>query len=128
MKQVNLSLMRISRMVTGLLCLTACLQAADPQPYDKIITRDAKTTKVVFIVHHIADGYFYEIPKTELDKEFLWNARIAQTANGVGFAGALVSNHVIRWELSGQRVLLRDVNYEVTADPRTPLGAALKSA
>ncbi len=120
--------MRFARIATGLVCLAALAGAAEPQPYDKIVTKDAKTTKGVFTVHQIGDGYYYEIPKTELDKEFLWNARIAQTANGVGFGGFLVANHVVRWELSGQRVLLRDVNYDATADPRTPMAAALKAS
>ncbi len=120
--------MRIVRFITGVVCLASLLAAADPQAYDKIVTKEAKTTRGVFTVHHIGDGYFYEIPKAELNKEFLWNARIAQTANGVGFGGFLVANHVVRWELSGQRILLRDVNYEATADPRTAMGVALKAA
>jgi hypothetical protein len=124
--------MRIVRMATGLLCLSASLSAllpaAEPQPYDKVITKDAKTTKGVFIVHHVADEYYYEIPKAELDKEFLWNARIAQTTEGVGFGGTLVADHVVRWELRGERVLLRDVDYSATADPRTPMAAAVKAS
>ena len=132
MTQVNLSLMRIVRMAIGVLCLVASLSAlllaAEPQPYDKVVTKDAKTTKGVFTVHRVADRYYYEIPKDELDKEFLWNARIAQTTQGVGFGGVLVADHVVRWELNGQRVLLRDVDYAATADPRTPMAAAVKAS
>ncbi len=124
--------MRIVRMATGVLCLSASLSAlllaAEPQPYDKVITKDAKTTKGIFIVHHVADEYYYEIPKDQLDKEFLWNARIAQTTQGVGFGGTLVADHVVRWELRGERVLLRDVDYAATADPRTPMAAAVKAS
>ena len=132
MTQVNLSFMRNVRMATGVLCLSASLSAlliaAEPQPYDKVITKDAKTTKGIFVVHHVADEYYYEIPKAELDKEFLWNARIAQTTQGVGFGGTLVADHVVRWELRGERVLLRDVDYAATADPRTPMAAAVKAS
>ena len=131
MIKVNLSLMPIMRTATGLLCLSALFSlatlTADPQPYDKVITKDAKTTKGVFVVHHISDQYYYEIPKSELDREFLWNARVSQTTSGVGFGGFLVADHIVRWELNGQRVLLRDVNYEATADPRTAMAAAVKA-
>lgn len=44
----------------------------DPQPYDRVITKEAKTTRGLFIVHQIKERYYYEIPKTELGKEFLW--------------------------------------------------------
>src|ERR1700722_8452941 len=102
MTLVNLSFMRNVRIATGVLCLSAILLAAEPQPYDKVITKDAKTTKGVFTVHHISDQFFYEIPKSEFDKEFLWNARVSQTTSGVGFGGFLVADHIVRWELNGQ--------------------------
>jgi hypothetical protein len=128
MTPVNLSFMRIVRMATGLLCLSAFLVAGEPQAYDKVITKHAKTTKGIFTVHHAGDEYYYEIPKDQLDQEFLWNARIAETTKGVGFGGTLVADHVVRWELRGDRVLLRDVDYASTADPRTPMAAAVKAS
>src|ERR1035441_9253777 len=51
----------------------------DPQPYDKVITKEAKTKKGLFLVHQIKDKFYYEIPKAELNKEFLWNSQIART-------------------------------------------------
>src|SRR4030095_1126176 len=35
----------------------------EPQPYDKVITKDAKTRKGVFTVHQVKEKFFYEIPK-----------------------------------------------------------------
>ena len=58
----------------------------DPQPYDKVITDDAKTKDGVFKVHQIKDKFFYEIPKNEMGKEFLWVTQIARTTLGVGYA------------------------------------------
>ena len=55
---------------------------AEPQPYDKVITKDAKTTKGLFTVHQVKERYYYEIPKRELDKELLWNSQIARTTAG----------------------------------------------
>ena len=45
--------------------------STDPRPYDRVITKDAKTDEGVFKVHTIKDKVYYEIPKSELDKEFL---------------------------------------------------------
>ena len=59
----------------------------DPQPYDRVITKDAKTTKGLFTVHQIKERYYYEIPKNELGKELLWNSQIAKTTLGAGYGG-----------------------------------------
>src|SRR5215475_2435251 len=57
------------------------------QPYDTVITKDAKTEPGVFTVHHIKDKVYYEIPKNEYDKDFLWASQIAKTTLGVGYGG-----------------------------------------
>ena len=110
------------------LFLASALVAAEPQPYEKIVTKDAKTTKGIFLVHQIGDLHYYEIPKSELDREFLWNVRVSQTTAGVGFGGFLAGNFVVRWQLTGNRVLLRAVNYSVTADPNSPIAPAVKAS
>src|SRR5579863_3351515 len=43
----------------------------EPQPYDKVITADAKTTTGIFLVHEVKQKFYYEIPEEELNKEFL---------------------------------------------------------
>ena len=100
----------------------------DPQPYEKVITKDAKSKKGIFTVHQIKDKYYYEIPKSEFDKEFLWNTQIAKTTQGAGYGGDELTERVIHWELSGNKVYLRDNNYAVVADPKTPIAQAVKAA
>ncbi len=102
--------------------------SSDPQPYEKVITKEAKTTKGVFLVHQIKDRYYYEIPKSELGPEFLWNTRISKTTNGVGYGGDELTDHVIRWELNGNKVHMRDVNYGIKADPKNPVSSAVKAS
>src|ERR1017187_8102893 len=80
----------------------------DPQPYEKVITKDAKSAKGIFTVHQIKDRYYYEIPKGELDKEFLLNVRVAKTTVGVGYGGDQMADLVVRCELNGNKVHLRD--------------------
>src|SRR5258706_4484953 len=100
----------------------------DPQPYERVITKDANTTQGLFTVHQIKERYYYEIPKSELNKEFLWNSQIAKTTLGVGYGGAQLVDKVIRWELKGNRVLLLEVNFGLTADPKQPIALAVKAA
>src|SRR5580698_9892625 len=102
--------------------------SSDPQPYDKVITKDAKSATGIFVVHQVKDRYYYEIPKAEIDKEFLLNVRVSKTTVGVGYGGDQMSDLVVRWELNGNKVHLRNVNYSVTADPNTPIALAVKAA
>jgi hypothetical protein len=100
----------------------------EPQPYEKVITKDAKSKTGIFTVHQVKDRYYYEIPKSELDREFLWNTQIARTTLGVGYGGQQLSDHVVRWELNGNKVHLRDIKYDVVADRNSPISAAVKAA
>ena len=52
--------------------------SGEPQAYDKVITKDAKTKTGLFTVHEIKEKYYYEIPKTELNKELLFVTQIAK--------------------------------------------------
>jgi hypothetical protein len=101
---------------------------AEPQPYEKVITKEAKSKTGVFTVHQIKDKYYYEIPKKELGREFLWNTQIAKTTLGAGYGGQELTEHVITWELTGNKVHLRDVKYDVTADPKAPIALAVDAA
>ncbi|MGB2752440.1 MAG: zinc-dependent metalloprotease [Pyrinomonadaceae bacterium] len=102
--------------------------STDPQPYDKVITKDAKTKKGLFAVHQVKDKYFYEIPKTELGKEFLWVTQIARTTLGVGYGGQSLGNRVVRWERNENKINLRSINYSVVADPNKPISEAVKAS
>jgi hypothetical protein len=100
----------------------------EPQPYDKVVTKEAKTSKGVFTVHEIKDKFYYEIPQTEYGKDFLWVSQIAKTTLGVGYGGQALASHVVYWELKGNKINLRSVSYDVVADPKTPIAQAVKAA
>ncbi|HSB08464.1 MAG TPA: zinc-dependent metalloprotease [Blastocatellia bacterium] len=102
--------------------------APEIKPYERVITKDAKSDAGVFTVHRIKDKVYYEIPKSELDKDFLWVSQIARTTLGVGYGGQAAGNHVVRWERHANRVLLRSVSYEVVADPKLPVSRAVQAA
>ncbi len=85
----------------------------------------AKTDDGIFKVHRISEGnrdtLFYEIPKAEMDKDFLWNTQIKKTTIGAGYGGQNVGSRVVRWVLKGDNVLLQDMDYTLVADPSNPL-------
>lgn len=103
-------------------------QSAEPRPYDRVITKDAKSDKGVFTVHRLRDRVFYEIPKSELGKEFLWVNQIARTTLGVGYGGQAMGNRVVKWERRGNRVLFKNVDYGMVADAKLPISRAVQSA
>src|SRR5215213_2540022 len=103
-------------------------QSPEPRPYERVITKDAKSDEGVFTVHTIKDKVYYEIPRSELGKEFLWVSQIARTTLGVGYGGQAAGNRVVRWERKGNRILLRNVVYDVVADPKLPVSRAVQAA
>src|SRR5688572_9259389 len=105
-------------------------RAPEPEirPYERVITRDAKSDDGVFTVHRIKDRIYYEIPANRLGREFLWVSQIAKTTLGAGYGGQAAGNRVVKWERRGDRILLRAVSYEVIADPASPIAKAVEAA
>ncbi len=104
------------------------LAVPNPQPFDRVITKDAKSKKGLFTVYQVGERFFYEIPKKELGKELLWNTQIAKTTLGAGYGGGEITDKVVAWDLHNNRVYLRDVNFSINADPDSPISAAVKDA
>ena len=86
-----------------------------PRPYAQVITAQAKTDEGIFKVHRIttpaADTLYYEIPKAELGKDFIWNTSIKKTTIGAGFGGQNVGSRVVRWTKRGDRILLLNMDF-----------------
>ena len=92
-----------------------------------MITKEAKTSPGLFLVHRIEDKVFFEIPTAELGKEMLWVTQLEQTQAGYSYAGEPVGDRVVRWEQRGDDILLRDVKYEIRADVSDPIKDAVKA-
>ncbi len=102
--------------------------SGSPQAYDRVITKDAKSKPGIFTVHEVKERYYYEIPKTELNVEFLFVTQVARTTLGAGYGGQFLAQRVVRWERSGNKINLREVNYDVVADKKTNISLAVKAA
>ena len=98
------------------------------RPYDRVITKEAKTSPGLFLVHRIEDKVYFEIPTAELGKEMLWVTQLEQTQSGYSYGGEPVGDRVVRWEQRGDDILLRDVKYEIRADVSDPIKDAVKAA
>ena len=96
--------------------------------YDDVITKDAVTKTGLFRVHRVDDTLFYEIPPDALDTDLLWVVQISETTAGNSYAGMPVGDRVVRWELHGDQVLLRDVRYDIRADTTDPIAQAVKAS
>jgi len=97
----------------------------DIKPYNKVITKEAKTDDGLFKVHEVEDKYYYEIPDSLFNREMLMVSRIAKTATGIGFGGGKINTQVLRWEKKPKKVLLRVVSYGNVAADSLPMHEAV---
>ncbi|WP_298288270.1 zinc-dependent metalloprotease [uncultured Lutibacter sp.] len=96
------------------------------QPYNKVVTKDAKTDEGLFKVHSIDDKYLFEIPDSLLEREMLMVTRIAKnTLNNSDFGGQKANTQVLRWQKKGKQILLRVVSHNVVADEKLPIHEAV---
>ena len=95
------------------------------QPYDKVITKEAKTDEGLFAVHKLDDKYYYEIPDSLFDREMLMVTRISKTASGIGFGGGKQNTQVLRWQKKDKKVALRVVSHQVFAADSLPVHEAV---
>ena len=106
--------------------------ARAPRPYDRVITAEARTKRGLFSVHRVGDRLFFEIPRRELGKDQLLIGRYARAAapsdgggggggggGGTAYAGDQFTERTLRWELMGNRVILRGPEFAITSSDTT---------
>jgi hypothetical protein len=98
------------------------------KPYAEVITKEAKTDSGLFQVHRVKQKWFFEIPKKELDKEFLFVTSQAKTQTGVGYGGDNLNSQVVKWERNGDRILLRSVYYSAVSADTLPVAYGVRKA
>ena len=103
--------------------------AAQPRPYARVVTPDARTRVGMFKTHQIGSRLLFEIPKAQLNKDQLVVMEIAQNAaGGSGYGGQAMGNRVLRWEKRDNRIFLRGISYSIQAAPGTPEAQAVANA
>jgi uncharacterized protein DUF5117/uncharacterized protein DUF5118 len=101
-----------------------------PRPYAEVITARAVTDSGGIPTHHVDDKWFFEVPDSLLNRDFLLVSRIAGVpANLGGFtsAGQSVEDRVVRWQRQGSTILLRSLSYDAVADDSLPIARSVAS-
>ena len=99
-----------------------------PRPYAQVITAAAKTDDGIVKVHRVGETLYYEIPKAQLGKDFLWNTQIKKTTIGAGYGGQAAGSRIVRWVPKGDRVLLLSIDHSLVADQSNPIYQAIDDA
>ena len=101
-----------------------------PRPYTQVITDRGVTDVGGITVHRVDDRWFFEVPDSLVRRDFLLVTRVAAVpTNFAGFtsAGTSVSERVVRWERSGERVMLRAIAFGAVADDSLPIAISVAS-
>ncbi|HEY4219428.1 MAG TPA: zinc-dependent metalloprotease [Gemmatimonadaceae bacterium] len=115
----------------------AAQAAAQPRPYNRVITARAITKRGMFLVHRVGDRLYFEIPRREMGKDELVVGRYARaaaanpvrTGNDFGeYAGDEFGERTLRWERNGDHVILRSPSYEISADTSLSVYRAVENS
>ena len=97
------------------------------KPYDEVITEKHTTEAGLFLVHRADNDVLFEIPKDALGTDMLWVTQLEETQAGFGYGGTGVGNRVVRWEIRGEDVLLRDIKYTIRGDAEDSIQNAVEA-
>jgi len=92
-----------------------------PKEYGQVITKKAKTSKGLFTVHKVDNNYFFEIPDSLLNRDFLVVNRIAKSAaenrrGFIGYAGDQIGDNVIRFEKGpNDKIFIKTISFSERA-------------
>ena len=106
---------------------------AQLRPYGQVITAKARTRRGLFAVHQVGDKLYFEIPARELGRDMLLVGRFARAAAAEpgefsGYGGDEFTERTLRWERSGNRVLLRSPSFAITADSSLSVYQAVQAS
>jgi hypothetical protein len=99
-----------------------------PRPYAQVITNRAVTDPGGITVHRVEDRYFFEVPDSLARRDFLFVTRVAGVpANFGGFtsAGTSIEERLVRFERSGDRLVLRSREVGAYADDSLPIALSV---
>ena len=78
---------------------TTAVKKAEPskiRPYNEVITSRAVCKSGLFNVYKVDEKYYFEIPDSMLQREFLFTTRLAKVPTGSPmFGGELVNNIIV---------------------------------
>lgn len=102
-------------------------QAQEPRKYEDVVTSEFTTHEGMFKVHRKDDRLLFEIPQSVLGRDMLWVTEIKKTPVG-GYGGTAAGDRVVRWEVRGDKVLLRTVTYTIRASKGERIQLAVEAS
>ena len=108
-----------------------------PRPYNRVITAEARTRRGMFNAHRVGDRLYFEIPARELGKDMLIVGRYARAAAANPtlpggqfgeYGGDQFAQENVRWERTGNRVVMRAPQFTITADTGLAVYRAVQAA
>lgn len=109
-------------------------QRSGVRSYSSVVPSSAETRRGLFITHRVGDRLLFEIPRSAFNQDMLQLGRLVRAAPErdpslqSDFGGDQFSERAIRWELVGNRVLLRSPSYSMTADSTLAIHRAVVAA
>ncbi|WND03556.1 zinc-dependent metalloprotease [Temperatibacter marinus] len=88
--------------------------------YTDVITKKAITKKGVFTTHHIDAKVYFEIPKKQFGREFVWQVKIAGIQTKKGTISTDSSRQYIYFERIKDDLILRARDYSVISKDGAP--------
>ncbi|GAB3818874.1 zinc-dependent metalloprotease [Pontibacter rugosus] len=99
--------------------------------YSEVITKDAVSDEGVFTIHKVGEKYYYEIPDTLLQRDFLWISRFANLPSGLGGgyinAGSSVNEQMVVWQKFDNKLLLKTKSYNSVAADSLPISLSVQA-
>ena len=108
-----------------------------PRPYDRVITREARTHKGMFLVHELCGKLYFEIPAKELNTDMLLVGRYDRAAAAEPYlppgqfgeyGGDEFGERTLVWQRIGNRVILRSPSFDITADTSLAVYRAVRAS
>ena len=90
----------------------------------------------MFAVHRVNEKLYFEIPRNELSKDMLLVGRYSRAAAANprlpggqfgNYGGDQFAERTLRWDRSGNRIVLRSPSFAIVADTSTPIYRAVEA-
>lgn len=107
---------------------TSSPSAPRAKTYASVIPSTAESDTGLFTVHRVGTKLFFEIPISELDKEMLLVSRLAAAQAGQGHGGQQYGNYLIRWSKDQNKILLRAISTQISADSTKAVYQTVRAA
>lgn len=99
---------------------------AEDDPYQKAI-KDMDAKSGLFRVFRKDETLLLEIPKELLGRELLWWIELKEAPNG-SYSGTAVSGRVVKFEMRGEKLLMKDVDSNTVAKGGDDIARAVKKS